>query len=206
MCQRAFISRGQSSGLSMSREDGVSFPSPENDMVPIQPFYSVHLWGDSCLLMTVSRHREQQALQKSPVKITTPLVPQKRLLKITTSRISLRKAWQFGNKRPSTHIGLKSSLVSLLEEWAFVSSVTFLYSRWSKSWKILSCSDLRTDRNSRPLSPVLSLLCLSTGLVKLLRRKKYSAWRLLHTPFSREPLHWNCQGERMQLAPKELWF
>lgn len=102
---------------------------------------------DNC----ISGHREPQALQKSLVKITTPLVLQRRLVKITTKRISLPEAWQFGNKRPSANVALKSSQVSFLEEWAFASSVIFLYLPWSKSWKILSCSGLRIDRNSRPL-------------------------------------------------------
>lgn len=40
-------------------------------------------------------------------------------------------------------------------------------------WKTLSCSGLRIDRKSRPPSPTLSLLCLSTGLAELLCRKKH---------------------------------
>jgi len=80
----------------------------------------------------ISGHRELQALEKSPVEITTLLVLQRRLLKITTNSIFLPEAWQFGNIRPSSNVGLKSSLVSLLEEWAFASSVIFLYPLWSK--------------------------------------------------------------------------
>lgn len=140
-------------------------------------------------------------LQKSPIKITTPLVLQRRLLKITTNRISLPEARQSGNKRPSTTVGLKSSLVSPPEEWTFAISVIFLYPPWSKSWKMLSCSGLRIPRKSRTLSPVLSLLCLSTGLVQLLGKKKYQ-----HGGCSTLHSAWDCQWERMQLPPKELWF
>lgn len=154
----------------------------------------------------VSGHREQQALQKSLVKIIAPLVLQRRLLEITTNRICPPEACQFGNKHC---VGLKYSIISLLGEWAFASTVIFLYPLWSKSWKILKETVSLWPQNRYEQRATGPCTFISAPLHRAggdSLQEEMSAWRLLHAPFRHEPLHWDCQWQRMQLAPKELWF
>lgn len=117
----------------------------------------------------ISGQRERQALQKSLIKIIAPLVLERRLLKITINRISLPEALCraqilrcFSPGRMGFHKVSNLPLSPLVQKLKDT----------ERYWKTLSCSGLRIDTNSRPLSPVLPLACLSTGLVELLCRKK----------------------------------
>lgn len=126
-------------------------------------------------------HWSQRTASSTEEPSQGPLVPQRRLIRITTNRIFLPEAWQIWNKIPSSNVGLKSSLFPLLEEWVFARSVIFLYracgpkaERYSLLWQI--------DRNSRPLSPVFSLLCLSPGLAE--KKYQHGDCSMLHSSVS----------------------
>lgn len=117
-CAKAFICRNQSSQLSLSREDGRSFPSAENYRFLSNRFILCILKVNRASWWAYHWSQRTASITEGPSQ--GPLVLQIRLIRITTKRIFLLEAWKIWNKIPSTNAGLKSSLVPILEESFFI--------------------------------------------------------------------------------------